>query len=90
MKASDILKEAADLVGGDRHEQYGDAKHNLGYTAQLWSSYLCMRVDPKDVAHLMALLKMARTDAPGWKADSFIDGAAYMALAGEVSKPNND
>jgi len=88
VKASDMLKTAADLVSGDRNEAYGDARDNLSYTAMLWSAYLCTRITARDVANCMALLKMARQDGK-WKEDTFVDGAAYMALAGEVSQPED-
>lgn len=42
------------------------------------------RSPPKDVAMLMALLKVARIKA-GDKADSFVDLAGYAACAGEIA-----
>jgi len=41
-------------------------------------------LDGQDVAHLMALLKIARMQGQGYKEDSYIDCIGYIALAGEM------
>lgn len=87
--ASSMLRDASKLVDGDRREAYGDARDNFAYIARLWSAYLFTDIRARDVANCMCLLKMARQEGP-WKEDTFVDGAAYMALAGEVSKPEFD
>lgn len=38
----------------------------------------------EDVAHFNVLQKMARTFQPGYKADTYTDGAVYFAIAGEI------
>ena len=60
MKTSEILNEAKNLVDGDRHKDYGDKTENHKNIAKLWSAYLDTKVEPHDVAIMMALLKMAR------------------------------
>lgn len=87
--ASSMLKDASKLVDGDRREAYGDARDNFAYIARLWSAYLFTDITARDVANCMCLLKMARQEGP-WSKDTFTDGAAYFALAGEVSKPESN
>lgn len=88
-KRLDILDEAHRLTGGDRAASYGAPVPNMQETATMWSSYLRTRgvevdLTGEDVANLMVLLKMARTGATH-KEDNYVDGAAYMAIAGECS-----
>ncbi len=91
MKAGDILTTAAGLVGGDRQETHGDKRQNHDNIAALWNAYLGIRKEPaaplnaQDVAHLMALLKVARTQLGADNIDDAVDGAAYLAIAGELA-----
>lgn len=79
-----ILTDAADLVNGDRQVDYGTPQDNFGRIAAIWSVILGQTVRPDQVALCMAGLKLARL-ANGPHMDSYIDGAAYFALAGELS-----
>lgn len=89
MKASDIARKAADLVSGDRAQSHGDMADNFGRCADLWSAYLGKRLDTGltavDVGNMMALLKIARTQTGDVNADDFVDGAGYLACAGEIA-----
>ena len=84
MKTSEILNEAKNLVDGDRHKDYGDKTENHKNISKLWSAYLDTKVEPHDVAIMMALLKMARTKLGAVSKDTYIDMAAYGAIAGEI------
>lgn len=84
MHRSEILKTAETLINGDRQEQYGTPQENFARIAVGWSVLLGHDVTPSQVALCMAWLKMARL-VNGPHDDSFIDGAAYMALAGELA-----
>lgn len=89
MKASEIANKAAELVGGDRAEQHGDMHAHFAHVAALWTAYLGKQLDyplsPVDVPHMMAMLKMSRTKSGKPNIDDWIDGAGYMACAGEVA-----
>ena len=91
MQASEMLTQAAALVDGSRKATYGDPADNFARCAALWNAYLAIRrepaapLTPEDVCHLHALAKVARTQGPIAHPDNWIDGAAYIALAGEVS-----
>lgn len=89
--AEGILRSAAYLIGGDRNAQHGDRSVCLSNIATLWNAYLEVRRDPgsklagRDVAIMMSLLKIARMESGSVNPDNAIDGAGYLALAGELS-----
>lgn len=89
---ADILHAAEKCVCGQRETDYGTPEDNFKAIAELWSVYLDRIsvgkhgntiVDEKDVAVMMALLKIARIAAGGGKADSWIDLAGYAACGAE-------
>ena len=84
MKASETLKTAASLVSGDRAKKHGDAQENHDKIARLWTAHLGNTVDAHDVACMMALLKIARTQCGETNPDDYIDMAGYAAIAGEL------
>lgn len=87
---TEILTEALDLInpGGDRAKAYGSAQENFTCIAEMWSAYLSPhKVTQRDVANLMALLKLARMrQSAGGHRDSSLDAAAYCALAHELDQ----
>lgn len=88
---ADILHAAEKCVCGQRETDYGTPEDNFKAIAELWEAYLnkaCtrgvnVRVEAKDVAVMMALLKIARIAAGGGKADSWIDLVGYAACGAE-------
>lgn len=91
MRSGDILAKATELVGGERQRTHGDKLQNHQNIARLWSAYLANRQNPAqeisalDVAMMMALLKISRTQLGDQNSDDYIDGAGYMAIAGEIA-----
>tara|TARA_R110002167_G_scaffold96029_4_gene255010 strand:+ start:4126 stop:4482 length:357 start_codon:yes stop_codon:yes gene_type:complete len=83
--SEELLLEAQKLVAGGRHEDYGDKLKNHENIAKLWSAFLDVKISPHDVAICMMLLKIARLKH-AHKKDSYIDAAAYSAIAGEIEK----
>lgn len=92
-----ILKEAVAVTSGDREDDYGSPVDNMTNIAAMWEAYLnanprvwrptvgggwVVQLKGEDVAHMMALLKMARTFT-GYKRDNYVDEACYPAIAGE-------
>ena len=67
----------------DRNEQNGDPFENHQRIAKIWGVILGIEVAPYQVALCMAGMKLARL-AHNPLDDSFIDGAAYLAIAGEI------
>lgn len=92
----EMLETAMGLTGGDRDVEYGDPMVNLRHNAELWSTYLVQKysldhltITEEDVAHMMVLLKVARTFSGNVKRDTYVDAAAYAAIAGEMAERAN-
>lgn len=84
MKRSEILSAAQKCVCGEREQDYGRPEDNFKIIADMWSTYLEAHIDAKDVALMMALLKIARIASGTAKADNWIDLAGYAACGGEL------
>lgn len=84
---ANILTEANRLTATDRQRVYGDPKVNHERIARLWSAYLEHDLRPDQVAVCMALVKVARLMQTPDHTDSYIDMAAYAAIAGECATP---
>lgn len=80
----DILRRAAECVGGQRAQDYGKPENNFALIAQLWSAYRGIEFDAVDVAMMMALLKIARISGGNGTPDCFVDLAGYAACGGEI------
>lgn len=89
MNRQDYLTAAADCVCKSREEQYGSPEDSFGMISKLWSIYLDREILQKDVAVMMALLKIARIAGGRFKADSYVDAIGYMACAGEIAGKEN-
>lgn len=85
MTRSEILQAAEKCVCGHREQDYGTPEDNFAMISSLWSVYLCYPVTAKDVAMMMALLKIARIKAGTATEDSFVDACGYMACGGEIA-----
>jgi hypothetical protein len=84
MNRGEILQEAARLTAKDRQNIYGDPRTNHIRIADLWTTYLKHQITPQQVAVCMALVKIARLMETETE-DSFVDLAAYAAIAGEIA-----
>ena len=91
MNASQILHTAADIVGGERQGLNGPGREDFREIAAMWTADLTIRRDPtaalngEDVAHMMSLLKKARSQCGVYNADDHLDDCGYAAIAGEVA-----
>lgn len=79
-----ILTEANKIVNGARNEAYGSPENNFRNIADFWSNYLGKEITAHDVAIMMILLKVARTQSGMGSMDNYIDIAGYAACAGEI------
>ena len=100
MQAVKILTTAAQLVGGDRAKTHGAKHPNHENIARLWNAYLenagiiqsdefgaSRLLDATDVANMMILLKLARTQSGGiHNDDNYVDAAGYAGVAGECAR----
>ena len=89
LKSENFLNQAQALVKGQRQKDYGDKVDNHTNIAKLWSAYKDVNITPHDVAIMMALLKIARTKLGSVSMDTYIDMAAYGAIAGEIKFTNS-
>ena len=88
---SDLLKEVAEIVGGERSRDYGPPGLNLDYrTSTLWNAYLKVAapahdaLDGVDVCNMMILLKIARIIEDNKVKDNYADISGYAAAAWEI------
>ena len=88
MTRSEILEKSRVCVCGEREQDYGTPEDSFALIGRLWSVYMGVEFTPKDVAMLMALLKVARIKK-GDTPDSFVDLAGYAACAGEIATSQN-
>ena len=92
MKSTEVLDKAKNLLSEDREKTHGNKIENHENISRLWSSYfqnkykIAILVLPEDVANLMNLLKIARTQAGKFNLDDYIDAAGYSAIAGEIAQ----
>jgi len=86
MTRDEILDKAKQMVSGDREQDYGSPEHNFLRIANLWNSYMIGKpyIEPKDVAAMLALLKIARIASGHAKEDNWVDLAGYAACGGEL------
>lgn len=85
LSRAEILKAAEVCVNGDRQNDYGTPERNFETIANLWNAYLGEnRVNAKDVAAMLVLLKVARIASGKKKNDNWIDIAGYAACGGEI------
>lgn len=95
MNRETILETARQCVCTDRQRQYGTPEDSFNTIAHFWEDYLTSKgnavdIDAKDVAAMMALLKIARIATGHGKADNWIDLVGYAACGGELeSRANN-
>lgn len=92
-----VLMEAADLVDGDRNNQYGDPIGDFKATADMWTAYLRRslgveidNLQPHDVAAMMGLLKISRIGWSPEKRDHWADLAGYAACGYDCSVREGD
>ena len=84
MKRAEILEAAKTCVCGNREQDYGSPEKNFERIAYFWSAYLGYGLGAKDVAAMLALLKIARIASGHAKDDNWVDLAGYAACGGEI------
>lgn len=90
MDRKQVLSSAMEIVCKDRVQAYGSPEDNFALIAEFWSAYMCHEVSAKDVAAMMALLKIARIATGTDKADNWIDLAGYAACGGGLNTSHMD
>ena len=87
-----ILREGEMLTCGDRNAAYGDPEAACATYADLMNVYLKKRygfefpdLTSHDVAIFMTLMKVGRVANNMYRKDNYVDGAVYLAMAGEIA-----
>jgi hypothetical protein len=80
-RAAELLKEAAELINGERAKTYGEPQQSFENIARLWSAYLDRPISVYDVGMLMILLKVSR-GRNNFHRDNPIDICGYSSLVG--------
>ena len=89
MKANEILLTATDTIS-DRGAAYGHPADNLQHTAMLISAYLQTPIHDYQVAGIMVLVKLARTNQSAQRIDNWLDMTAYAALGGQLATEEDE
>lgn len=88
MKAPDVLRQAAELVGGERAHTHGNSGENFRKVAILWKAMDEVagqrRNDATTTAIKMSLMKVARVYTGHYNPDDLLDACGYMGLAAEL------
>lgn len=90
MNRKTILDLAKKTICKDRQDTHGDPEDNFACIGRLWSEYTGIKIDAKDVAVMMILMKVARIKTGKYHADNYIDIAGYAACGGEVAEKIED
>ena len=92
MTKEEIIRQAKELITGDRNDTHGDAYRNHAEIAEFWNIFLDKKLQPmasitaEDVALMMVLMKISRnTQGKKSNIDNFIDMCGYAAIAGEIN-----
>lgn len=88
MTAHEILIKAGEIISGERNARYGKPEDSFTHIAALWGDYLDRDISPRDVAMMMVLLKIARSQHDENYTDNYVDICGYAALAGGMTNGN--
>lgn len=78
-----LMRQAEDLVYGDRQGAYGHPYDDYSRTAGMWSSFLGIEITPAQAALMMVLLKISRErNRP--KDDNIVDAHGYLLCYGRI------
>jgi hypothetical protein len=83
----DVLREAAELIDGERMANYGPPEKNFDRIADMWTVLTDNQFifEPHHVATFMAAVKLARLVESPDHQDSWKDLAGYAGLGAEVT-----
>ena len=90
MPRFEFLQNTLKAIEGPREKTYGDPLKNHTRIAEAWSNILGIDVSIHQVYACLVAMKLSRlTNSPD-HLDSWMDIAAYSALAGELCKDDDE
>ena len=81
--ASDILNEASSTIKQRGEERDKGQERSMRSTVDAFNAVTGLTMTETQGWQFMVILKLARANGGNFKLDDYLDGAAYMALAGE-------
>ncbi len=85
MKTSKVYSEIK-KIRDSRSQMHGAAEANFEMISKIWSAYTGADISPADVGFMMSMLKACRHKGGDKNnLDNFVDGANYIAIAGDIS-----
>jgi hypothetical protein len=84
--ASDILRTSADTIESRGKLRDSGQERSMARTVKAFNAITGLTLTETQGWVFMAVLKLSR-ESSGHDPDNFVDGAAYMALAGESCAP---
>ena len=78
-----LLDEAKATITGGRQDSYGSPEDSFAKIAAYWSIYLKRRVEPREVAEMMTLFKIARMQGQKPHRDNYLDACGYLSIAAD-------
>mgnify|MGYP003143647180 CR=1 FL=1 len=89
---ADILGLVATIIS-DRGEHHGDYVENMDNIADLWSSFIGLRLTGSQAAVMLALVKVSRMHCggkEGFDIDDYEDAVGYLAIAAAVAETEKE
>lgn len=85
--APDILISAADCIGNRASERdHADGERSMATAVATFNALTGHKLTERDGWVFMSVLKLARAQGGRHRLDDYVDGAAYIALAGECAE----
>lgn len=84
MNANELLNSAGDTINV-RNNTHGAIRDNMRRTGMLLSAYLEIPIHDYQVAVIMQLVKISRTQESPYLPDHWIDLLGYGSIAGELA-----
>ena len=78
-----LLDEAKATITGGRQDSYGSPEDSFAKIAGYWSIYLKRRIEPREVAEMMTLFKIARMQGQKPHRDNYLDACGYLSIAAD-------
>ena len=85
-----ILREGANLIVGQRNKDYGDPVENHQHIADIANAITGHSLSARDVALVLASVKMARLAKSPSHRDSYVDLCGYTGIAYECALAESD
>jgi hypothetical protein len=84
-----ILQDAAQLTFGERDAEYGPPEINMAAAGALKATFrkhMIRDISPAELEAIeLCLTKLGRIATGAPKRDTYVDAAAYIAIAGEIA-----